>query len=347
MAGTPRYCAPEVLQNEAHGVAVDIWSFGCTFLQMVSCVVPWSGYKCTTLVALLHIVQQFRAPQLPPHLTQEMRCLLTSCLAWSPEGRPTAQELLLLYDSCSAVACPVCTHSCPQAQLTHTGGRVSSAYTDVASEFNYHQDLSSDRGGYHEELSSLAYSSSNSSEPTAEDPKAIVLSQNPYSERVRRAVSAPASGCTTSLESTSKYQFTSHPQVNGTAATAANLLLRTKASLAFQDFCRHKGVRMLGNEDITVVKKGLRADTAMYRSGLRLSVIMWTTTADAYLKICAAQMGQYVVLVSANYYVQDTRRRDLFTFDRAGQILWLLKLMITAVKLLEVNNANDGSINTC
>eukprot|EP00953_Heterococcus_sp_UTEX-ZZ885_P001650 1410-Heterococcus_DN1.PRE.10 len=132
MAGTPRYCAPEVLQNEAHGVAVDIWSFGCTFLQMVSCVVPWSGYKCTTLVALLHIVQQFRAPQLPPHLTQEMRCLLTSCLAWSPEGRPTAQELLLLYDSCSAVACPVCTHSCPQAQLTHTGGRVSSAYTDVA-----------------------------------------------------------------------------------------------------------------------------------------------------------------------------------------------------------------------
>jgi serine/threonine protein kinase len=34
MAGTPRYCAPEVLQNEAHGVAVDIWSFGCTFLQV-------------------------------------------------------------------------------------------------------------------------------------------------------------------------------------------------------------------------------------------------------------------------------------------------------------------------
>jgi Protein kinase domain len=34
MAGTPRYCAPEVLQNEAHGVAVDIWSFGCTYLQV-------------------------------------------------------------------------------------------------------------------------------------------------------------------------------------------------------------------------------------------------------------------------------------------------------------------------
>ena len=34
MAGTPRYCAPEVLQNEAHGLAVDIWSFGCTFLQV-------------------------------------------------------------------------------------------------------------------------------------------------------------------------------------------------------------------------------------------------------------------------------------------------------------------------
>jgi serine/threonine protein kinase len=170
---------------------------------MISCVVPWSGHKCTTLVALLQTVQQFRAPQLPPNLTQEMRCLLTSCLSWTPESRPTAQELLL-YDSCSAVACPVCTHSCPLAQLTHTGGRVSAAYTDVASEFNYHQGLSSDCSGYHEELSSLAYSSSNSSDPTPEEPKAIVLSQNSYSERVRRAVSAPASGCTTSLESTSK-----------------------------------------------------------------------------------------------------------------------------------------------
>jgi serine/threonine protein kinase len=39
MAGTPRYCAPEVLQNEAHGVAVDIWSFGCTFLQVGPCIV--------------------------------------------------------------------------------------------------------------------------------------------------------------------------------------------------------------------------------------------------------------------------------------------------------------------
>jgi serine/threonine protein kinase len=169
---------------------------------MISCVVPWSGYKCTTLVALLHIVQKYRAPQLPPNLTHQMRCLLTSCLAWSPDSRPTAQELLL-YDSCSAVACPVCTHSCPQAQLTHTGDKVSS-YTDVASEFNYHQDLSSERGGYHEELLSSAHSISNSSEPTAECPKTVVLSQNPYAERVRRAVSAPASSCTTSIGSTTK-----------------------------------------------------------------------------------------------------------------------------------------------
>jgi hypothetical protein len=32
---------------------------------------------------------------------------------------------------------------------------------------------------------------------------------------------------------------------------------------------------------------------------------MWTPTTDSYLKICPAQKGQYVVLVSANY-LQDT-----------------------------------------
>jgi serine/threonine protein kinase len=163
---------------------------------MISCVVPWSGHKCTTLVALLHIVQQFRTPQLPQNLTHQMRRLLTSCLAWSPEGRATAQELLL-YDSCNAVACPMCT--CPPVHITHTGSTVSSAYSEVASEFTYHQNLS---GGYHEQLSSLAYSSSSGSETaTHQSPKEVVLSQNPYSSRVRRAVSAPASSCNSSLES--------------------------------------------------------------------------------------------------------------------------------------------------
>jgi hypothetical protein len=38
----------------------------------------------------------------------------------------------------------------------------------------------------------------------------------------------------------------------------------------FQDVCRNSSVRTLGNEETSVVKNGLRADTAIYRGGLQL-----------------------------------------------------------------------------
>jgi serine/threonine protein kinase len=33
--GTALFCAPEELQRQQHGLAVDIWSFGCTILQVI------------------------------------------------------------------------------------------------------------------------------------------------------------------------------------------------------------------------------------------------------------------------------------------------------------------------
>jgi serine/threonine protein kinase len=36
LKGTPLFCAPEVLQRQKHGLSVDIWSFGCTVLQVIN-----------------------------------------------------------------------------------------------------------------------------------------------------------------------------------------------------------------------------------------------------------------------------------------------------------------------
>jgi serine/threonine protein kinase len=35
IGGTALFCAPEELQRQQHGLAVDIWSFGCTILQVI------------------------------------------------------------------------------------------------------------------------------------------------------------------------------------------------------------------------------------------------------------------------------------------------------------------------
>jgi hypothetical protein len=46
----------------------------------------------------------------------------------------------------------------------------------------------------------------------------------------------------------------------------------------FQDLCRSNGVTLVGNEDTSVVKNGLRADTSIYPGGLQLCGIrQWQT----------------------------------------------------------------------
>ena len=65
-----------------------------------------------------------------------------------------------------------------------------------------------------------------------------------------------------------------------------------------QDLCLSNGVRMVGNEDTSVLKNGLRADTTIYRGGLQLcSIREWQTlgfvldttirtpTTDSYLRV--------------------------------------------------------------
>jgi hypothetical protein len=67
---------------------------------------------------------------------------------------------------------------------------------------------------------------------------------------------------------------------------------------SLQDLCRDNGVRMVGNEDTSVLKNGLKADTAIYRGGLQLcSKREWQTlgfvldtsvrapTVDSYLRV--------------------------------------------------------------
>jgi serine/threonine protein kinase len=94
--GSPYFLAPEVLQRQRYGLAVDVWAFGCTVLQMVSGQPPWSGMHLKTMPALLQAMQQSqsRAPPLPASLGLAVRELLACCFKWEPQQRPHAFELL-------------------------------------------------------------------------------------------------------------------------------------------------------------------------------------------------------------------------------------------------------------
>ncbi|KAI9344460.1 hypothetical protein BD770DRAFT_447157 [Pilaira anomala] len=91
MRGTVFWMAPEVLTNN-YSAKVDVWSLGCTVLEMITGEHPWM--HLSTLAALYQI-GKLNAPAIPTHISDEAKDFLQLCLAIKPEDRPTASELLL------------------------------------------------------------------------------------------------------------------------------------------------------------------------------------------------------------------------------------------------------------
>ncbi|KAL3690467.1 hypothetical protein R1sor_016776 [Riccia sorocarpa] len=97
--GTPYFMAPEILKPEksggsskGYGLAVDIWSLGCTVIEMADGgKPPWSGAEGFSW--FFNLLKR-ELPPLPPHLSPGCVDFIRSCLRFKPEDRPTASELL-------------------------------------------------------------------------------------------------------------------------------------------------------------------------------------------------------------------------------------------------------------
>lgn len=90
--GTPYWMAPEVINGEGYGRKADIWSLGCTVVEMLTTKPPWSEFE--PMAALFKIATQLTEPALPIDLSEDAREFIQSTLIKNSRQRPSADELL-------------------------------------------------------------------------------------------------------------------------------------------------------------------------------------------------------------------------------------------------------------
>ncbi|XP_024384674.1 MAP3K epsilon protein kinase 1 [Physcomitrium patens] len=91
VVGTPYWMAPEVIEMSGVSAASDIWSVGCTVIELLTCVPPY--YELQPMPALFRIVQDDHPP-LPEHISEVITDFLRQCFQKDAKRRPDAQTLL-------------------------------------------------------------------------------------------------------------------------------------------------------------------------------------------------------------------------------------------------------------
>eukprot|EP01133_Synstelium_polycarpum_P011482 gene11482-13387_t len=93
VVGTPFWMAPEVIQMDmnARSTACDIWSLGCTILELLTGNPPY--WDLGTMPAMFAMVNNPHPP-LPANISQELKGFLLACFVRDINKRPTASQLL-------------------------------------------------------------------------------------------------------------------------------------------------------------------------------------------------------------------------------------------------------------
>ncbi|KAH8503414.1 hypothetical protein H0E87_014622 [Populus deltoides] len=97
LKGSPYWMAPELMQavmqkdvSSDLALAVDIWSLGCTIIEMFTGKPPWSEYEGAA--AMFKVMRD--SPGIPEILSPEGKDFLRCCFRRNPAERPTAAILL-------------------------------------------------------------------------------------------------------------------------------------------------------------------------------------------------------------------------------------------------------------
>ncbi|KAK2657415.1 hypothetical protein Ddye_010467 [Dipteronia dyeriana] len=97
LKGSPYWMAPELLisvmqrdNNSDLALAVDIWSLGCTIIEMYTGKPPWSEFEGAA--AMFKVMRD--TPSIPESLSAEGKDFLRCCFQRNPADRPLASKLL-------------------------------------------------------------------------------------------------------------------------------------------------------------------------------------------------------------------------------------------------------------
>ncbi|XP_027355560.1 mitogen-activated protein kinase kinase kinase 5-like [Abrus precatorius] len=97
LKGSPYWMAPELMKaaikkesNPDIAMAIDIWSLGCTIIEMLTGKPPWSEFEGPqAMFKVLH-----KSPDIPETLSSEGQDFLQQCFRRNPADRPSAATLL-------------------------------------------------------------------------------------------------------------------------------------------------------------------------------------------------------------------------------------------------------------
>ncbi len=92
--GTPNYMAPEIVKNNDIITRFsDIWSVGCTVIEMINGKPPWSHIK-NPFNVLFQIANSKSPPDIPKNCSFNLRNFISCCLKINPYERLNVTQLL-------------------------------------------------------------------------------------------------------------------------------------------------------------------------------------------------------------------------------------------------------------
>ena len=90
VVGTPYWMAPEIIQLSGFSAASDVWSVGCTVIELISAKPPF--FDLPPMSALFRIVNDPHPP-IPDGTSPALTDFLLLCFRRDTAQRPSAREL--------------------------------------------------------------------------------------------------------------------------------------------------------------------------------------------------------------------------------------------------------------